>query len=344
MDRVNNILGINMDIISLGGANNGPILQALHCIYNVGLLLAPVVAEPFLPDKSNNEDDFSEEVAKNGFEDILESHGWSYITVPYVLAGLLALVSAFVYLCVLCGTKVCTSSSGDDLSPTNPENDTFYVHRNRSVVFFLIFMFFVFCCLIETNYTTFLATFAVDYLEWSDKSAAKLTSVFILTFTIGRLFGIFVVKVLGAKKLIWCSLILALLSVVPLYFLNYNTLIIWICSGVLGLSIAPLYATTLTYANDTVSLSGKLGSILIFAGCLGYTVGPFLQGLLFTQFGILSFLYLCSAALLCALLMKILLSVFVRATTLRVQVIIPTAPPDYESSETTHLLEKDPLP
>ena len=29
---------------------------------------------------------------------------------------------------------------------------------SQYVVFFLIFMFFVFCCLIETNYTTFLAT------------------------------------------------------------------------------------------------------------------------------------------------------------------------------------------
>ena len=335
-----------MDIIALGGTNNGPILQALHCIYNVGLLLAPVVAQPFLRDKSNNgdEEDFFEDTVKKGLEDTLESHGWSYITVPYVLAGLLALVSAFVYFSVLCGKKLCNSSSRDELSPTDPESVTSHVQRNRYIVFFLIFMFFVFCCLIETNYTTFLATFAVDYLEWSDKSAAQLTSVFILALTIGRFFGIFVVKALGAKKLIWCSLILALLSVVPLYFLNYSKLIIWISSGVLGLSIAPLYATTLTYANDTVHLSGKLGSILIFAGCLGYTVGPFLQGLLFSQFGILSFLYLCSAALLCALLMKISLSVFVRMSTLHIHVIIPTAPPDYESSETTQLLEKDPLP
>ena len=129
--------------------------------------------------------------------------------------------------------------------------------------------------------------------------------------------------------------------VVPLYFLNYSTLIIWISSGMLGFAISPIYATTLSYANNTIHLSGKLGSILIFAGCLGYTVGPFLQGVLFNEYGISTFLHLCVAALICALLMYILLSVCVRKITAQVHTVVPSAPPDYETSEITHLMEKD---
>ena len=137
-----------MEIIHLGGGSNGPILQALHCVFNVGMLLAPVVAQPFLRDKPFNDDQnergFLGELGNDGLRgNNVDSGGFPDITAPYVIAGLLTLASAIIHLCLICGRKFFKNPPvGEELSPTNRHESPTTVLKNRSVIFFLIFMFF----------------------------------------------------------------------------------------------------------------------------------------------------------------------------------------------------------
>ena len=44
----------NIGIFSIWGKKNGPWVQALHCLFVVGMLLAPVISRPFLSNTDKN--------------------------------------------------------------------------------------------------------------------------------------------------------------------------------------------------------------------------------------------------------------------------------------------------
>ena len=45
------LLGGNVMVVQIWGADHGPWLQALHLIFGIGTLAAPLLAEPFLARK-----------------------------------------------------------------------------------------------------------------------------------------------------------------------------------------------------------------------------------------------------------------------------------------------------
>ncbi len=225
------------------------------------------------------------------------------LAIPYALSGGLILKASLSYCMMtafLPGGKLKATSNQMDHGKT--------LNKKQMAIFALVLLLFMFACVLEINYTTFLSTFAVTYLQWTDQLAATLTTVFMLTFTIGRFVGIFTIRLLGPVKLIGFSITFSILSMIPLYLLDYSETLVWIASGVLGFAISTQYATILIWTDTILHLSSNMASLLIFSGSTGYTVGPFFQGILFDVSGIFSFVHLCSISLGFVLVLYLVIS------------------------------------
>lgn len=337
------VSGINTEIIQIRSNFSGPILLALHCLFNLGLLLAPIAVAPFLPDDSGSTSGVSKQEPsasemQDDLTDILDDHGWSSIVVPYAIGAGLVLLSGLLYFCALCVSK--PRYATQEFRSYLQADSSSLTEKTRLVIFATTLIFFFFGCAMEINYTTFLATFAVDYLGWNDLDAANLTSVYALALTVGRFVGIFVIKALGATILLWISLLLCTAGLVPLYFLDQSGGIIWISSIIIGFSVSPIYPTVLKWADETITLTGKFTSILIFVGAFGYTAAPFVQGQLFECCGPLSYLYLCTGAVVSTLIVYLVLNVSVRLIPRRTNALVPSAPECDNDDERQVLLQK----
>ncbi len=228
------------------------------------------------------------------------------IAVPYALSGGLVLTASLSY-CMM----TVFLPGGKLKAKSHQKDQRIFLNKKQLAIFTLVLLLFLFVCVLEINYTTFLSTFAVEYLKWDDQLAATLTTVFMLTFTIGRFVGIFTIRLLGPARLIGFSIALSILSMIPLYLLDYSDTIIWISSGALGFAISTQYATVLIWTDTILHLSSNMASLLIFSGSTGYTVGPFIQGILFDTSGIFSFVYLCSVSLALVFVLYVLISLLI---------------------------------
>lgn len=320
---------MNTDMILLG---SGPALQGLHCVFNLGLFLAPLAVTPFLHEDSDNS------TGHGSLVQMIEDHGYSPIVIAYSMGGVFMLVASLVYFCVACALKSTSSPGG----PQDSEPRTLSKPRSekaRHGIFALTLIYFFFSCAMEITYMTFLSTFAVQYMEWSDRRAVNLVTLLTLASLLGRFLGIFLVKCLGAKRLLCFSLVVCTLGLAPLYFVSESSTIAWVSSSIIGLSMATFYATTLTWTDENVALSARLTSMLIFMGTLGCVVAPFVQGLLFDFYGILSFLWLCTSELVGLLVLFVVLVVSVSCTQTHTRLVEPSAPPAEDFGEREQLLK-----
>ncbi len=205
------------------------------------------------------------------------------------------LLSTLIYFCAQCTTEPLRETTTG-----NANKDTIHSRnctKSQTIILFVLAMFLFICSsLTLTHFTTFLATFAVEYLHWTDQEAASLTSLYVLGLVVGRFVSIFAVKLIGVTMLFWCSILLACTGAVLFHFLNFGSIFIWVSAGVIGLSVGNMYASTLAWANEKIPLSDRLASTLILASSVGDTLAPVVQGQLFKQFGVGSFINLNTAA------------------------------------------------
>ncbi len=93
-------------------------------------------------------------------------------------------------------------------------------------------------------------TYALELDIAGPQMAGLLTSVFWATFTLGRLLSIPLANWLRPRTVLLGSLTGSLLSMVLLLVLPRKTAIIWIGTILLGLSTAPLFASTMSFAGQ----------------------------------------------------------------------------------------------
>lgn len=131
-----------------------------------------------------------------------------------------------------------------------------------------------------------------------DKSAAyKLNSVFLLVFTFGRLLAIPIAAKFRPRTILLCDFTGIFLSVVALLRWPSSVQVLWIAACTLGLAMASVFPTMLSFAERRMSLSGKLTGYLFSASSGGSMMLPFIVGQFFVSIGPQVLFYVVIAAL-----------------------------------------------
>ena len=128
-------------------------------------------------------------------------------------------------------------------------------------------------------------TYALEMNIAGPQMAGLLTSAFWAIFTLGRLLSIPVSARLRPETILIGSLAGSLLSVSLLLSLPRNAAIIWIGTILFGLSIAPLFASTMSMAGQRMHISGRIGSLFNVGISFGFLAIPWVVGQFFESAG-----------------------------------------------------------
>lgn len=192
----------NVWLLHMWGKSSGPFMQALHFTFGLGAFIAPLIAEPFLLNKKNvTEEGEDVELAMSG--DPLR------LWMPYTIIAALGIVTV-ISLVVMYFVK-----SSDKPHPSIENRQTLSQMSLRQKILILTTACIVFhsYCGLEIAFGRFMTTFAYySDLRLNKSIGAYMTSVFWGTFTLCRLFSVFIVAFVGNKTLIFADLIVILIG------------------------------------------------------------------------------------------------------------------------------------
>jgi FHS family Na+ dependent glucose MFS transporter 1 len=141
----------------------------------------------------------------------------------------------------------------------------------------LFVAFFVFYVGAQFSYGSWIFTYTTTLNLATVTTADYLTSAFFGFFTIGRLLGVGVSGRMRSRTILYMDLLGCLLSmgVILLWSESFTALLIGTVG--LGLSMASIFPTAMTFAEERLHLTGKVTSWFIIGGGIG---GMFLSGLI----------------------------------------------------------------
>ena len=157
-------------------------------------------------------------------------------------------------------------------------------HALPGLVLLIALFFFCYAGSVQA-FGGWIYTYALEIQIASPQIAGVLTSVFWGTFTLGRLLSIPIAARLRPKTILWGSLIGSLLSVTLLLLMPDKAAIIWLGTILLGLSSAPLFASTMAFAERNMHITGRISSLFNVGLSLGFLVIPWLVGQFFESAG-----------------------------------------------------------
>ena len=229
----------------------GAALNALHLFFAVGALSAPLLTNRAI-----------------AWTDSL----WP-VAVP--LAFLTA-ISVFVLLTTPAPFKTRVADHSDD------DHAAASVRRSQLLVVGLFFFVYV---ALEVGFANWIHSY-VEQIGYGDANTATgVTVTFWVGFTVGRVIAIVVARRVSAGWMLVGSLTVALLSSIALVIVNGGGIGLWLVTFMFGVSIAPQFASMISYAEAHLALSGAATSVFIGAAGLGGLVMPWVLGQLFDAHG-----------------------------------------------------------
>jgi fucose permease len=260
----------------------GPFMNALHFFFGVGAFLSPII--------------IAQAVLIGG--DIL----WAY----WVLA--LMILPVAVWLMRLTSPVSVSHSeqtSQETRQHSTPNRDS---HTGLLVVLFVVF-FFVYAA-VEIGYGGWIFTYGLESGLAGEASAAYLTSAFFGAFTFGRLLAVPIARRVRSRYMLLGDLAGAIASVTIILLWSDSLAAVWLGSIGLGLSLASIFPTMLTFAEGLLTITGRVTGLFFVGVSSGSMFWPWLIGQLFEPVGPQVMLFIVLLNILLAIVVFSLLTLY----------------------------------
>lgn len=256
------LIGVTLSLTDLGsntllvwqyGRDVGPYMNALHFFFGVGAFLSPlIIAQTMRLDNGVN---------------------WSY----WALA-LLILPIALLMVYLPSPTPKTNSEDGD-------------VDQVRSVIVTLVAVFLMLYVAAEASLNGWLYTYALRQGISGETGAAYLTSAFWGALTVGRLLSVPIATRWPPRRLLIVTLGGALCSVLIMILWPASVLAIWGGAIGMGFFMAPVFPTTLAWAERRTRITGQVTGIFFVGASAGAMSLPWVIGQLVEGAGATVLLY-----------------------------------------------------
>ncbi|XP_060598802.1 sodium-dependent glucose transporter 1-like [Ruditapes philippinarum] len=299
----------------------GPYMQAVQFAFSAGAIVSPLVAEPFLADLNSFPANFEPLVSNtsylatpylkptgnvkavtesqseqiNGNTSVTE-YAETFIYIPYGATSLLCLLSVGFYAVIYCvyGSVYNTLNDVSDCEISSHRNRYFLSKRMKYTFTILLASAMLLYIVSENCFIGFLMTFLVSERKWSKAMGSVASSVFWITFSVGRLVGIVVIKFLSMSSMIFIfSVIYTSGSVLFLLAVIFDQIILeWVSIGVIGFGMSVLFSLVFSWLSKNVcTLTGKMASIFFIFMSFGKMGVPILVGYLMEKVSQMWFIY-----------------------------------------------------
>lgn len=242
-------VGGNALLVWVHRARVGPYMNALHFFFGLGAFLSPIViAQAIL---------------------VAGSYRWGY----WLLA--LYTVPVAIWLLRLRSPRhVSHTASG--------EREAVTVNWR---LLSLVMLFLCFYVGAEIGVGNWLYTYALEMGLATETSAAYLTSVYWGAFMGGRLLSIPIAARVRPRVILWTDLIGTLICVGLLVLLPQSEWAIWLGAFGIGLFVASIFPTLITWSERRMSMTGLVTSMFLVGSSVGGIIIPWLIGQLFDRYG-----------------------------------------------------------
>ena len=252
------ITGIAEAIVDVGGnamigwvhgAKVGPYMNALHFFFGVGALISPIIVGLALR--------YTDGIA------------WAY----WILAVLL-LPPALWIVRFTSPTTPARRAVGE--APAAPLD---------LVLVGLAVLFMMFVVGAEVSFSGWVATYAVSLNLATRETAAYLTSVFWGALTFGRLLSIPIAMRYRPRTILLADVLGCIAGVAVIVAAPASGAALWIGAAILGLFMASVFPTVLSWAGRHMTMSGTVTSWFLVGASLGAITLPWIIGRLIAAFG-----------------------------------------------------------
>jgi FHS family Na+ dependent glucose MFS transporter 1 len=137
----------------------------------------------------------------------------------------------------------------------------------------------------EAGYGAWIYTYGVKLGFGTEVTAAYLTSAFWGSFTLGRLFGIWVSTRVRPMTILVLDFTGCLLSLALILFFQQSANLLWAGTILLGISQASIFPTFLTLAEERMHITGTVAGLFLVGAGLGGMSLPWLIGQVFVRIG-----------------------------------------------------------
>lgn len=169
-------------------------------------------------------------------------------------------------------------------APDHSHDDTAAASVRRGQLAVVSLFFFVYVAL-EVGFANWIHSY-VEQIGYGDANTATgVTATFWIGFSVGRVISIGLARRFSAGWMLVGSMTIALASSAVLVAVNGGNIGLWIVTFLFGVSIAPQFASMISYAEQHLALSGAATSAFIGAAGLGGLVMPWTVGQLFDAHG-----------------------------------------------------------
>jgi FHS family Na+ dependent glucose MFS transporter 1 len=122
-------------------------------------------------------------------------------------------------------------------------------------------------------------------LQMSESRAAFLTATYWGAFTVGRILAIPLSLVATPRTLTAVDIAGCLVSSFAFYWFAGNEFVVWLTTGLFGLSLASVFPSTFTMLERYIPLSGRAASIIMVGSAAGEMIMPLIIGQAFDLVG-----------------------------------------------------------
>lgn len=251
-------LGLGQGLIDVGGNVNllwvfqarvGPYMNALHFSFGVGAFLAPIIVHNVLR--------------------------WSNGQLTWPFWSL-----AFLTLPSMIGLWFLSS-------PKNPEKETIDQNShavNGRLVILMMILFFLYVG-VEGGFGGWIFTYATELNITSEAGASYMNSIFWGALTLGRLLSVPLARKVAPSRLLIGNFVLAIAFLGLMLLFPTQSVIIWIGSAGLGLSLSSVFPTLLALAESRMNITGKVTGYFFFGSSSGGMIIPVVLGQIFEYIG-----------------------------------------------------------
>jgi fucose permease len=227
--------GMNTMVVWARVGRSGPALNALHLMFGVGALIAPLAVD--------------------------RSLAWS--DGLWLVASLVALLGA-VSATLLFRHRAPAAPTAEDHVERPP--------MSRSTTAAVAFFFLLYVGA-EIGFGGWIFTFAED-MGLDDSEPALVTATFWGSFALGRLLAIPVNRVVRPFVIVVTSCATSVLALLVMVLADGVAWSIWLCAAVYGLSAGPQYPTMIALVDARLSLTAKATSWVVGAAAIGALIVP----------------------------------------------------------------------
>ena len=337
----------NVMCLQTWGDKSGPYMQTLHFSFALGTTIVPLVAIPFIMDVEHNDNanttaTYNINITDNdnanttvvastmlttSFVAFEKFYGVTYI---FIICAVVTVLVGLSFLYLYCFHR--HSSVSDQENTVQKEGSAF-----RIKMLVLLFCFFLIYVGAEVSFGVYIYTFATTCEKQYSKTIASLmNSVFWGAFAVGRFIAIPISRFFPPSRVLQADLLGTLVSAITLvcfpFYAKSADFLLWLAIAVYGISMASIFPTGITWAEQYITITGKAAMILVVGAATGEMLFPFLAGQ-FVEANPMYMMYFALGSVCASFLLYILLVLLARTKGKRLKKATSIETDDDETKE-----------